>query len=87
MPRSDLLVLDKKDKSCANPNGKTFNGYIMNKQQNANAGNTINFNDAKVQKALSKDAVSSCTLLFKTEMSTRIKNFSTVTYSASSLAT
>jgi hypothetical protein len=55
-PRSDILVLDKKDKSCANPNAKAFNGYTMNKYQDAKK-QEISFNDVKVQKALAKDAV------------------------------
>jgi hypothetical protein len=53
----DLVVLDKKDKSCANPNAKAFNGYSMNKHQDAKADFAISFKTDKVQKALAKDAV------------------------------
>jgi hypothetical protein len=35
-----------------------FNGYTMNKHQNAKNNFTISFNDVNVQKALVKDAVS-----------------------------
>jgi hypothetical protein len=58
MPRIDLVVLDKKDKSCPNPNAKAFNSYTMNKQQKTINNNDVSFNDAGVQKALASDAVS-----------------------------
>lgn len=57
-PRNDVLNLDKKDKSCPNPNGKTFNNYMMNKQQDSTKNFTINYYDEKINKALAKDAVS-----------------------------
>jgi len=53
------VEFDKKDKVCevSSTALKAFNVYTMNKQQNYNLANTVNFNDAKVQKNIAKDAV------------------------------
>lgn len=57
-PRKDLISINPKDKSCPGANNKVFNNYFLNKQQNPNADFAIQYSDAKVQKALIKDAVS-----------------------------
>jgi len=50
----------KKDKTCSVSVTalRAFNVYSMHKQQNFNRDNTIDFNDATVQKNIAKDAVS-----------------------------
>jgi len=49
----------KKDKTCKVSAAalKAFNVYTINKQQNFNRDNTVDFNDATVQKNLANDAV------------------------------
>jgi len=53
------VVLIKKDKTCGvNPAAlRAFNVYTLNQQQNNNPENTVDFNDAAVQKKIAKDAV------------------------------
>jgi hypothetical protein len=58
-------VLNNKDKSCKNPNGKAFNNYMLNKYQDATNNFAIAFINKKVQKALAKDAVSSFSVLIE----------------------
>jgi len=54
----DLVVMEKKDKTCKVSVAalRAFNVYTINKQQNFDY-NTIDFNDALVQKNIAKDAV------------------------------
>jgi len=54
------VLLVKKDKTCSVSTAalKAFNAYSLNKQQNFNRDNTIDFNDANMQSKISKDAVS-----------------------------
>jgi len=55
----DLLVMGKKDKTCKVSVAalKAFNVYTINKQQNFNRDNTLDFNDVTVQKNIATDAV------------------------------
>jgi len=56
---NDLVVMAKKEKTCAVNQAalKAFNTYCINKQQNSNRDNTIDFNDAAVLSSISKEAV------------------------------
>jgi len=56
----DLVALVKKDKTCGVNTValRAFNVYTINKQQNFKLDNTVDFNDATVQKNIEKDAVS-----------------------------
>jgi len=53
------VEFDKKDKTCGVSSAalRTFNVYSLNKQQNYKLANTVNFNDANIQKSIAKDAV------------------------------
>jgi hypothetical protein len=60
-PPKPLLVAPKEDKKCkvnAAALKSTFNTYVMNKQQNTNLNNTIDFSDEEVTKKMGKAAVS-----------------------------
>jgi hypothetical protein len=55
-----LFVVDPKDKSCAHPDAKPFNSYLLNRLQNRRESFTVDFSDPIVQRALIEDAVSCC---------------------------
>jgi hypothetical protein len=64
-PRNDLFVVDPRDKSCAHPDAKPFNSYLLNRLQNPRENFTVDFSDPIVQRTLIEDAVS-CIALIKT---------------------